>query len=289
MFQSKYHPKICIRLAGGLGNQLFQLAAGIDFHKKYSSKLYISTAGLKNYNTIRNLELNRLFYLTNWCCILKKENIFNQFLRLASETRCGRWFPIVGVNDSNFEYRTKSGCNRKLPLILDGYFQYGWTFERFDSVRKEIMGWDYTLQAETMRHECVIHIRGGDFLKVQGNPILTTRYYESALQLLSKKLGGSEFKWICITDDIYHASSVLFPITEKKMYPNFLGFHNSIDLRYDFDLIRQARSRIIGNSTFAWWAMVLDENQSVTISPSKTLDVTKNSLVMPWEFIMDFQ
>ena len=48
------------RLAGGLGNQLFQFAASIAISKIYNSEIFLYTEGLKKYAVHRDFGIDKI-------------------------------------------------------------------------------------------------------------------------------------------------------------------------------------------------------------------------------------
>lgn len=51
----------------------------------------------------------------------------------------------------------------------------------------------------------------------------------------------------------------------------------------DFMILLHGKSRVIGTSTFAWWASALDDKRSLTISPKSWKLNFNRKLVLPWE------
>ena len=108
--------KIILRLAGGLGNQLFQLAKAIQLTDDYKN-IFISTQHLKKYSTYNDYVLPRIVNM----------NIFNTASKLDDFILSTRLPKIV--NYSAFGVILASDNSKRLDglkfryLILDGYFQ----------------------------------------------------------------------------------------------------------------------------------------------------------------------
>jgi hypothetical protein len=54
----------------------------------------------------------------------------------------------------------------------------------------------------------------------------------------------------------------------------------------DFALLRRAPARILGNSTFSWWAAALDGHHSLTLSPNQWTRGVPRRLFLPWEAVV---
>jgi len=157
---------IIIRLAGGLGNQIFQLAAGLQLALKIKdTKITLDESALNSYDAKRENELLNFFDLT-------KLNIEINFYNSAfTKARLPKLLPLKArkypfVSDKNFQYILKNP--NKQFLLIDGYFQECLTQQDFDTEIKILK--DIFIQRSFKKQdECVIHIRGGDFVKLGWN------------------------------------------------------------------------------------------------------------------------
>ena len=104
---------IKIRLAGGLGNQILQLAAGISLSKFTNKKLLLYSKSLEEYNVKRDFKLSFLGY--------KTFNNFSFFDKLIFKFRLVYLMNIFFKNflcDKNFSLYNSGYKN----FFLDGYF-----------------------------------------------------------------------------------------------------------------------------------------------------------------------
>jgi hypothetical protein len=120
-------PKIVIRLSGGLGNQLFQFFAGLkvaEAKKMLTSKIFIDTRFLSNYETKRNFDIS---FITNLYPGIKTGQPDSLFLSAASRFRLGRIFDCkVGKFElvHSVEHLKRIKFSSELGVtLLDGYFQ----------------------------------------------------------------------------------------------------------------------------------------------------------------------
>lgn len=264
---------IYLRLAGGLGNQLYQLAAASLLCKARNTKVVIFEGGLTSYAVQRSPDSIKLIKAKTWVA----ENAGNQskVLRFLSERmRCGRWLPRFGISDENYWL-----CSRnQLPqtLFMDGYFQSGWTNETLSSAISLIKDGEYVeYDGYNKKYgEVIIHIRGGDFLKLPEFQVVNIEFYEKAVRLAVDQ-GFREFA--LLSDDHEYALKMCKILRERVSFCSFNLLPKSMSALGDFEIIRSANARIIGNSTFAWWASALASQKTITWSCNKiTKSKTRN-------------
>lgn len=263
---------IVIRLAGGLGNQIFQLAAGLLLASKTDSqKLIIEDSALGDYRVKRQNNLSDFFDFTLLDYELVFENMFLSKLRIPKVLPLNALkYPFVG--DRNFQSVKESPNN--LFLLLDGYFQECLTQYDFD---EEIRLLKKLLKTNNGRidNDCVVHIRGGDFVKLGWNSVTPTEYYTDAMNIMVQKYQVEKFH--IVTDDHEYSKTILkdIPIDHE-----FIGG----SMHEDFNLIGSFQKRILSSSTFALWSSALGDNgNSIVIAPGEWLPNKKRKIFLPNE------
>jgi hypothetical protein len=244
---------IYIRISGGLGNQLFQLAAASFLTSNNHCRVVPFIDGLKSYKQSRDPDFVTLLQQNGW--VLLDEKSKHRIVRhLSVSARVGKLLPVLGVNDRNI-WKTKITSLSEAPRFMDGYFQRGWTEETFACAiaNMPVQPISDAAAKRSNKDEVAMHIRGGDFLRLPSYQVVDAKYYVRATELALEQ-GFKRF--FIISDDASYASSIRDQIREKfsdvDMRLSPLG-NNVLE---DFDLMRAAPARIIGNSTFAWWAAV---------------------------------
>lgn len=247
---------ILLRLAGGLGNQIFQLSAALLFAKKMEVKeISIDISGLDKYEAKHKNELVYFFNFNDIDVTYTRNKII--------DFRIPKIFPLKFpkypfVSDKNFQYALKHP-NHKL-IILDGYFQDCLSQEDYDDEIKILKEIFLPSKYEKDEEGCIIHIRGGDFVKLGWNVISPKEYYINSIEIMKNEYQRNKFK--VVTDDKNYAKTIL---DELNIDYEFIG--NSI--YEDFYLIGSFRYRILSSSTFSMWASALGNNDdSIVISPS---------------------
>lgn len=272
-----------IKLAGGLGNQMFQYSfykAFIKTNKNTKVKIDISW-----YFDKKRISLYKLNIFNN-IKIKKPSNKFLIIKKYATKFRnlIYRVFNLFYIeNDDGFD----SNVININKGIIYGYFQ---NEKYFESVKDEVH--DYFIfdikEEEIIKlakementNSVSIHIRRGDYLKYpkRYEGICDLDYYEKAIEYMIKNVDNPVF--YVFSNDIEWAK-------ENIKYNNI----NYIDLScyekdwYDMYLMSNCKNNIIANSSFSWWAAYLNKNKNkIVISPCKwdNLLPNKNSCCSNW-------
>lgn len=244
-----------VRLSGGLGNQMFQLCAGLfAVRNRPTYVVFLDYRFLANYETAREFEIG---FLLKYLPGVRIYNHLSYFSALASRFRLGR------LLDMTVGRRAFISSSRKLKeletpslelVVLDGYFQHP-DFAQLDAVRVSLFGhlsdeFSY-LRSDLLLDpsHCLvsIHIRRGDFVtsKSASNVFKTVslNYYKTAIQSFPPNV-----VFLVFGDDP----------TVTSEFANEVGgidiASRGLTLQEDFMLMALCDHHIIANSTFSWWA-----------------------------------
>lgn len=271
---------IIVNLKGGLGNQLFQYAFGKSLANKYSTKLMLDNSSyygktekreywLSNFDIIfdgyyENFKDKRVKKISN---LIKKINFFSK-LKIYNEKNFHFDPNIQFLNFDNYDY------------YFDGYWQSYKYFNQFISEIKIELKLENFINIEKKLLEEIcskdslsLHIRGGDY-KIEPffsfNGLLNFNYYNRAVRYFKKNFNIN--KIFIFTDDLDY-SNVLAKNFDFDY--NFVSFNKSQSVLEDFSLLSVSRNKVISNSTFAWWASILNSNSNV-IYPKEWFRITYN-------------
>ncbi len=249
---------VILNIKGGLGNQIFQIIAALNYCKKNSIKLlYINTPNLNNYKAIRKMDIDlNLFKFFIKINLINKKNIllskrFLQILKLFNNN------VVKVINENNMSQSTISKIN-----ILDGYFQNTQclfldnSLQDFSSQFNKIYT-SYLLPYLPILNidfdnDYGLHIRGTDFLGhkqlINNDPLL-----------LLKKINHK--KIFIFTDDKPYAIKLLKDLNNNFI---FISDYNLTDLE-EFIIISKFKNMIITNSTFSLTASIinLQDNKNI--------------------------
>jgi hypothetical protein len=272
---------VYVILTGGLGNQLFQLAAALDvageqlvFIDWKVAKPRLNTMGLPEMASFQlpaNVVLvdakhaNRFqeksfSYLLTSGLSAKRYQRNHFFSRLntilGSLVFSCRYRKIVRVSIGvGIGYsKIKKGI---LSPVMIGYFQSStWTENpKVINALKEIRSLESSnelmeLEAiSRIERPLVLHVRLGDYKSEDAFGILDLRYYQGAIKLAESKYSFGTI-WI-FSDEIEIARKLFdFHIDHPVRFIDNLGNSTSTN----FEAMRLGSGYIIANSSFSWWA-----------------------------------
>jgi hypothetical protein len=229
-----------IKIMGGLGNQLFQYAFGESFMVRGKDISFDISFYARKQKHPREYLLNR--YQICQCRFEKNQHVFLDRIR----------------DDHQFhpEY------SKLDDIYFDGYWQSLPYFkEILPILRKEFTLKDeYTTNLEFIKYKELIqndpksisiHVRRGDYLEQNGWGVLPTRYYYLAL----KQVKGNFY---IFSDDIEFCRKIF---REDYFYDTKVTFIN-MEPALDLELMSLCKTNIIANSTFSYWAAMLNKNES---------------------------
>lgn len=206
---------------------------------------------------------NQLFQIAAAYALAQKNNV--EFL--CPEWQYAQYFsnqfkPYIGepiekrFSENGFHY---TPIPFEDNLSIDGYFQSAKYFENINV--QELF--KFKREREVISyHEgyASIHVRRTDYLKYPDHhPLCTLEYYKKAIYLSGYK------NFTVFSDD---------PEWCRKNFKNdeiysFVFSDGKSDIE-DFQFMSQYKCNIISNSTFSWWAAMLNKNpDKLIIAPSK--------------------
>lgn len=264
---------ITMRIKGGLGNQLFQYAAGYSFAHRNNQELQLDISFFPQ-QTLRGYKLDKLLleegHTINETSVglnILKGKYLNKVLRTLKIDK----LPVGG----NTKFLLETGsyvmdffeeCAEN--AYLDGYFQSERYFKEYreDLVRQFQPAYEPEKEYEdtlTIIRECnsiAVHVRRGDFLNAQKDPnprhyLLGDQYYHNALKYMSENVEEPIFFWF--SDDIEWVKQN-FGDAKNYQFVSLRTKNADID---EMMLMRNCRHIIAANSTFSWWAAWLNNNK----------------------------
>jgi len=219
---SKPIHKCIINVGGGLGNQLFQIAAGLYYSYMNDMELLIKPGPNP-----------RPYY---W------DNILSPFRSKITNESAEKY------SEASFSYTQIPSFDKNIEL--DGYFQSSKHFRAlpvknmlsFPAIRENLIA---NYGDITTKEHVIIHARRGDYLSKQGfHKNLDDTYYNAAIEYMRKSVNNPKF--ILISDDPYYW---------KGKFENAIYFNESDIIT--LWLMMNSSNLIIANSTFSWWGAYL--------------------------------
>jgi hypothetical protein len=279
---------ILLNIDGGLGNQLFQYAAGFSLALKHGKKLILCVDMLK----LRN---NRDFFLDKFL----SERLVFCAPRQLSETIGSIWsipfsrkifyrnvpslfIPKMVLTEKNFHDRLPMliMTNHRGCIYMHGYWHsLDYFSDCAEDLRKIICASPhntefhakYKRMIQHSSHSVSVHVRRGDYLNSNvlgvSHAICNLEYYISAINRAKELHVNCSFFFF--SDDPNWVQENLACHCPGAVVVSSDILSNTID---DFILMNACDHHIISNSTFSWWAAWLNPSPSkFVIAPKKWL------------------
>jgi hypothetical protein len=268
-----------VEILGGLGNQLFGLAAGLYLARKTSTKVrlnlsQIGIGGTNHGKSIRDFQIPEDYFLDSIKISLKPDFLSRVSNKIARELPT---YKKIRDSINEIYTATELGFEREfegltLPRYIKGYFQ---TYIYADSIKPELRellvlrsgsDWYFRKVIEIDKVQPIaIHMRRGDYVKLKDDfGVLDIQYYAGLVnnlrkssvrpiwiftdspQLVSKEIEGT----------ILRDATIIEPPVESSPSESML-------------LISKCNTIVMSNSTFSWWASYLSREGTEIYAPSK--------------------
>jgi hypothetical protein len=276
---------VIVRLLGGLGNQMFQYAAGRQLAAFHQTELKLDVSfyryrgqdhTYRNYG-LRHLSVHPMFAQreeivaiqgTPTAIVLRIASALNRRLNpffrepFFSETQVGPFKPEIWSTPRD--------------VYLDGYWQsekyfsdISGTVRREFAVRHELDVQNGEMAARIRDTQSVsVHVRRGDYVSdptislIHGTCGLD--YYLRSIHVIADQVVHPHF--FVFSDDLVWAKENL-----RLDYPTTFVDHNNSDTCYeDLRLMSLCRHNITANSSFSWWGAWLNANPTkVVVAPKR--------------------
>ena len=258
---------ICVRLIGGLGNQLFQYATGRALAMRHGCELLLDVSCLQTsarHVTPRQFELDHFHHQAR--------------VATAAETRHLAWLHRVPafshwVTPWRTYVERGLGYNASFAELPDNTFLVGyWQSPRyFASVGGQIAAELSAARPLSPESEAVaeamsrmpgvaLHVRRGDYVTLASaaslHGSLGLPYYGAALQRMREHVGGA--RYFVFSDDIAWCREHL-PLGAAEAV--FVDHNTGADAWQDLLLMASCRHHIIANSSFSWWGAWLADQR----------------------------
>lgn len=238
---------------GGLGNQISQ-------YGMYSFKKNIEHRDV------------RYFYREADHNGFELDKYFNVGLRKASCWYEWLYWVVWRLNKygicRRFIFFERGKAEQKCDIFINGY----WTDRRyflhsgFDISFKDLPLSERNQRIATLMtsgDSVAVHVRRGDYLLPQNRAIfntLGTDYYLPAIDYCRQHL--HEPRFFFFSDDIAWVKEHL-----KVENAEYIDWNTGNDSVYDMYLMSLATANIIANSTFSFWATILNKRKQIAIYP----------------------
>ena len=278
-----------VSLTGGLGNQLFQLAAGLKIFEGQEVHLTVAYGNPRPFNK-DTADLYSFFLPNNVNIINKKtaallvKKCVGYNLRMGTDPRkyenlkIVKWFIKCATNsllflDLHQSFTLVAGkgvgfskiSKSKKNSLLVGYFQsYKWAVEsNVFKALKTIKPIEESLLLESLIRKAkaekplFVHVRLTDYKNEEKIGIPSKDYYFNSVKELMKSEGFSKI-WL-FSDEAETAKNYI-PDEFITMIPEIDG-----SPALTLELLRHGSGYVIANSSFSWWGAFLSYEENVRV------------------------
>ncbi|MEN0045800.1 MAG: alpha-1,2-fucosyltransferase [Bacteroidota bacterium] len=269
---------IVIRLKGGMGNQMFQYAAGRGIAERIGTNLYLDLSQLLDHNlkntTPRHYDLD-LFQIEPKFVL--PPSVIKKLYAIPT--------PYVRSWTKKYALRGKQYFKETQFPVIEAllnqppdhtYYNGWWQSERYfenvtATIRAEFQFRNERLPASSDLFEQIastnsvcLNIRRTDFLLVDWLKVADLAYFTRASDYMIKRLQQPHF--FVFSDDIeWGRKNIRINGHPVHIVGAEMNGHRYIN---KFQLMQACKHFIIPNSSYAWWAAWLSENpEKIVIAP----------------------
>jgi hypothetical protein len=263
---STHKHTLFVRIHGGLGNQMFQIASGYGIAKKNNMNMFILNSSNVMKQDFTHTTDNNFFI----------KSIFNNYTKIDLENIV--LDNLKGYKEETCDCYTYCDLTIHQDLLLNGYFQNEKYFidHKYDIIKKftetpyynSVMKYvsDNKEIGELLLNSYFIHVRRGDYLlhsSLYG--IDYDSYYTKAIAYILERDKDAHF-YITSDDNAFCKNYSVFQNIKKT----FMVLE-PLESMYFMSLCY--KGAICCNSTFSWWGSYLNKNPNkIVLFPSKWIN-----------------
>ena len=275
-----FRNKLTITPIGGLGNQLFIYFAGRFTADKMKKNLEIDLSLISVVGSTHVADIISLLLPGNFVDKIYRRNVLFRTIerfdkKIMRHIKVYQWirlyiFGYFQSSELGFEQNLES---LKRVSSINGYFQTWRYFEVYATKSEEYFRLDspsswfkeMCKSAEALK-PISIHIRRGDYTLLQDDfGLLSLEYYEQSLKYARAVHSTTEI-WV-FSDDITAAEQLLNPLNDPSIkYIIPPAYSTPIE---SLLLISECKVIIAANSTFSYWAGLIQSPAGYVIAPAK--------------------
>jgi len=271
---------IISQLIGGLGNQMFQYAAGRALSLQLGEPFKLDISGFLNYELHQGFELHRIFNCTG--DIASEVDVrgvlgwqFSPLLRrVVSRLGLAALRRKAWLIEPHFHY-WEGIKNAPSDSYIAGYWQSDKYFFKFATQIRE--DFSFRLAFDHINIELVkkidgtnavsLHVRRGDYVDNKKNASVYKQcsldYYTGAIRYIKARVDNPHF--FIFSDDIQWVKSHM----EMGAQCQYVEHNHGTESYNDMRLMSRCKHHIIANSSFSWWGAWLGENlNKIVIAPN---------------------
>jgi hypothetical protein len=251
--------KVIVKVSGGIGNQLFQVAFGITAGRYLNARVEIDDSSFENYAYHHHSEIQKLnLGLEKFCDNTKNSS---DYIHLLDESSCKNLDDLKKIPE------------KSTAVMLDGYWQSDkfFTADAVDALYKALQvktidsfnkNWG---SSPIFSEGLALHIRRRDYAHMGR---VAEEYYLAAVDYLIKSY---DLSYVILFSDEPNYSRFFL----KKGGVSKLQLVASGDDWMDLYLMSRFKYLVMSNSTYSWWGAYFGEQelQKTIICPKPWLTI----------------
>lgn len=271
--------RVIVQLRGGLGNQLFQYAAGRALSLRFDGNLFFDISELQR-PTMRHTK--RQPELDNFSICGRHLSAYRSLVARSAAIIPSLLRPNSMLVSDPIDLKEVQPSQVTREIYLKGYWQ---TYRYAEKIGQELANdlrpaglldakSSEIISLATAGNSVSVHVRRGDYATLSAankyHGLLDLEYYENAIKRAEKTLGAPEF--FVFSDDILWCAENL----KFGNHPvHFVDHNTGADAWRDLICMQSCKSHIIANSSFSWWGAwmsngaVTRQGKSMVIAPRR--------------------
>ena len=264
---------IIVRLAGGLGNQMFQYATARRLADHHGVELVLDTS--------LTVEVDRPFELSCFGLTEQARPVW-EVARVPHSSRVIRTLQHVKPSRRRFVavVDDDTDANSFQPAVLTApdhaYLRGWWQFEGYFSDHIASIRRAFTFPALGLKSARIaekidaatavsVHVRRGDYLSHSRFGFLDQQYYRRAVESVCRLVDDVEV-FVFSDDTSWCRQQLTFPVPTHVVDRELPVGHDWEDMC----LMSRCSHHVIANSTFSWWAAWLNPSPTkLVVAPSR--------------------
>jgi hypothetical protein len=262
-------PPVITRLAGRLGNHLFQYAAALGLADRLDRDVLIDCSVIPDsFYKFDAFEIDAAF--------ARPDQVPANIKRSRLLSRIG-WSSTI---DHRYQKRSRIDDffkNSDAPIFLDGFWQSEHYFQHCAALVREKLRFrnppegrnSEFLQQIQSTSSVSVHVRRGDYVSSAAAAkryyVCPTDYFETAFRSIQAQINTQLMVFLFSDDPDWAKSNLKFDVPVVAVVGN-----NGDTAHEDLRLMAHCKHHVISNSSFSWWgAWLMEQPDSITVAPPR--------------------